>query len=97
MDRRRRLANMNVKRLIEGFGEAGDTEDSHVFSTFTSEEAQAAEVPSPVIDEYKLLEQIGEGGMGVVYMAEQTHPIHRKVALKIIKPGHELPPCRRSI
>jgi len=36
---------------------------------------------------YKLLQQIGEGGMGVVYMAEQTEPIARRVALKIIKPG----------
>jgi serine/threonine protein kinase len=35
----------------------------------------------------KLLQQIGEGGMGVVYMAEQEEPVHRKVALKIIKPG----------
>ena len=39
------------------------------------------------IDRYKLLEQIGEGGMGVVYMAEQTEPVRRKVALKIIKLG----------
>jgi serine/threonine protein kinase len=36
---------------------------------------------------YKLLEQIGEGGMGLVYVAEQQHPIKRRVALKIIKPG----------
>jgi serine/threonine protein kinase len=36
---------------------------------------------------YKLLEQIGEGGMGVVYMAEQEQPLRRKVALKVIKPG----------
>ena len=36
---------------------------------------------------YKLLEQIGEGGMGVVYVAEQSKPIRRRVALKIIKPG----------
>ncbi|MBM4094185.1 MAG: hypothetical protein FJ276_32980, partial [Planctomycetes bacterium] len=36
---------------------------------------------------YKLLQQIGEGGMGVVYMAEQTEPVQRRVALKIIKPG----------
>lgn len=39
------------------------------------------------IGPYKLLQQIGEGGMGVVYMAEQTKPIERRVALKIIKPG----------
>jgi len=40
-----------------------------------------------VIDRYKLLEKIGEGGMAVVYMAEQEHPIQRKMALKIIKLG----------
>lgn len=40
-----------------------------------------------VIGPYKLLQQIGEGGMGVVYMAEQTKPIARMVALKIIRPG----------
>ena len=40
-----------------------------------------------VIGRYKLLEEIGEGGFGVVYMAEQTEPVQRKVALKIIKPG----------
>jgi len=39
------------------------------------------------IGPYKLLQQIGEGGMGVVYMAEQLEPISRRVALKIIKPG----------
>src|SRR5438128_2284323 len=46
-----------------------------------------SEGPGTVIGPYKLLEQIGEGGMGVVYMAEQTRPVRRKVALKIIKPG----------
>jgi hypothetical protein len=40
-----------------------------------------------IIDRYKLLEQIGEGGMGVVYVAEQSEPVRRRVALKIIKPG----------
>ncbi len=45
------------------------------------------ERPGTVIGPYKLLQQIGEGGMGTVYMAEQSHPVQRKVALKIIKPG----------
>ena len=40
-----------------------------------------------VVGPYKLLQQIGEGGMGAVYMAEQTEPVRRRVALKIIKPG----------
>jgi serine/threonine protein kinase len=39
------------------------------------------------IGPYKLLQQIGEGGMGTVFLAEQTEPVQRKVALKIIKPG----------
>ena len=39
------------------------------------------------IGPYKLLQQIGEGGFGVVYMADQTEPVKRRVALKIIKPG----------
>ncbi len=46
-----------------------------------------AEAPGTVIGPYKLLEQIGEGGFGVVFMAEQTEPVRRKVALKILKPG----------
>jgi tetratricopeptide (TPR) repeat protein len=45
------------------------------------------ERPGTVIGRYKLLEQIGEGGFGVVFMAEQEEPVRRKVALKIIKPG----------
>jgi serine/threonine protein kinase/tetratricopeptide (TPR) repeat protein len=45
------------------------------------------ERPGTVIGPYKLLQQIGEGGMGTVYMAEQSKPVERRVALKIIKPG----------
>ena len=45
------------------------------------------EGPGTAIGPYKLLEPIGEGGMGVVYMAEQMQPLRRKVALKVIKPG----------
>ena len=44
-------------------------------------------IPGTVIGPYKLLLQIGEGGMGTVWMAEQTAPVQRKVALKVIKPG----------
>jgi serine/threonine protein kinase len=46
-----------------------------------------SEGPGSVIGRYKLLERIGEGGFAVVYMAEQTEPLRRQVALKIIKLG----------
>ena len=45
------------------------------------------EGPGTVIGRYKLLDQLGEGGFGVVYQAEQLEPVRRRVALKIIKPG----------
>ncbi len=45
------------------------------------------DLPGTVIGRYKLLQKIGEGGMGVVYMAEQREPVSRRVALKIIKLG----------
>ena len=45
------------------------------------------ETPGTRIDKYKLLQEIGHGGFGVVYMAEQLEPVRRQVALKIIKPG----------
>src|SRR5213594_1415791 len=49
------------------------------------------EQPGTVVGRYKLLQKIGEGGMGVVYMAEQREPVVRKVALKIIKLGMDTP------
>jgi serine/threonine protein kinase/tetratricopeptide (TPR) repeat protein len=53
----------------------------------TAEELPLAERPGTVIGHYRLLEQIGEGGFGIVFMAEQQEPIRRKVALKVLKPG----------
>src|SRR5438874_12304491 len=47
----------------------------------------ACERPGAVIGPYKLMEEIGEGGFGLVFVAEQMHPVRRRVALKVIKPG----------
>jgi serine/threonine protein kinase/tetratricopeptide (TPR) repeat protein len=55
--------------------------------TSTRVELSVTERPGTVIGPYKLLEQIAEGGMGVVYVAEQLEPVERRVALKILKPG----------
>ena len=50
-------------------------------------EALVTEKPGDKIGRYKLLQQLGEGGCGVVYMAEQEEPVRRRVALKVIKLG----------
>jgi serine/threonine protein kinase/tetratricopeptide (TPR) repeat protein len=47
----------------------------------------AGEGPGTFVGRYQLLRQVGEGGMGAVFLAEQTHPVQRQVALKVIKPG----------
>src|SRR6185503_11740788 len=47
----------------------------------------ASEHLGTVVGRYKLLERLGEGGFGVVFLAEQLTPVRRKVALKVIKPG----------
>jgi serine/threonine protein kinase len=49
--------------------------------------ASAEIVPGTVIGQYKIMEQIGEGGVGLVFVAAQLRPIQRLVALKVIKPG----------
>jgi serine/threonine protein kinase/tetratricopeptide (TPR) repeat protein len=56
-------------------------------ATPTATYPSSSEGPGTRIGPYKLLQQIGEGGFGIVYMAEQDKPVHRRVAFKIIKPG----------
>jgi len=74
--------------LLKAHNEAGDFLDAPIFEPdITLDDSPISEGPGTIIGRYKLLEKIGEGGMAVVYMAEQTEPIRRKVALKIIKLG----------
>jgi len=58
-----------------------------VLDRVTSSDASVLESPGSLIGPYKLVEQIGEGGFGVVFMAEQQQPVRRMVALKVLKPG----------
>src|SRR5438445_329773 len=75
-----------LTRLAERDAQAARLVNLHCFAGPTIDRA-VAERPGTVIGPYKLLQQIGEGGMGTVFMAEQTEPVKRKVALKIIKAG----------
>ena len=78
-----------VEALLDVYENAGDFLESPADApTAASASATApAEGPGTVIGPYKLLQPIGEGGMGTVYMAEQTQPVKRLVALKVIKAG----------
>ncbi|MHC4240793.1 MAG: protein kinase domain-containing protein, partial [Planctomycetota bacterium] len=78
----------SVEGLLKAHDESGDFLESPILeSRVTLDDSVLTENLGTVIGRYKLLEKIGEGGMAVVYMAEQQRPIHRKVALKIIKLG----------
>ena len=76
-----------IDSLICAHFKAGDflKGPAHDASTYLNEADSGEE--GMVIGPYKLLERIGEGGMGVVFMADQHAPVRRRVALKIIKPG----------
>src|SRR5262245_10478019 len=77
-----------VEELLAAYPRAeGFLEPPAPGTAATVEEAPVTERPGTAVGPYKLLQQIGEGGMGTVFMAEQTHPVHRKVALKVVKPG----------
>jgi serine/threonine protein kinase/tetratricopeptide (TPR) repeat protein len=79
-----------IEGLLAANGRAGEfmrRSAAAVAVGITASYEPLTEGPGTRVGPYKLLQQIGEGGMGVVYMAEQEQPVRRKVALKIIKPG----------
>jgi serine/threonine protein kinase/Tfp pilus assembly protein PilF len=77
-----------LETLLKAFHQAGDFLSAPAQAP-TIDQAPPAppEAPGTIIGPYKLLEPIGEGGMGTVFMAEQFQPVRRSVALKVIKPG----------
>ncbi len=74
-----------VESLLAAHEQAGGFMSTDVMSASTH--ARQVEKAGDRIGRYKLIEQIGEGGFGVVWMAEQAEPVRRRVALKIIKLG----------
>jgi serine/threonine protein kinase/tetratricopeptide (TPR) repeat protein len=76
-----------VRALLKAYEESASFLESPAAPLGVTVDEPIRERPGAVIGPYKLLQEIGEGGMGTVWMAEQTQPVQRKVALKIIKAG----------
>src|SRR5262249_22973071 len=76
-----------VEGLLRDCERAANFLDAPALALVPTLDELIEERPGTVIGPYKLLEQIGEGGFGIVFMAEQQQPVRRKVALKVIKPG----------
>src|SRR5215218_7351207 len=102
LDDRRRLTDeacagdaelrAQVESLLDAGGRAGSFLESPAPGLGLGDTAAQglrplSEGPGSTISRYKLLEQIGEGGMGVVFLAEQARPVRRQVALKVVKAG----------
>jgi serine/threonine protein kinase/Tfp pilus assembly protein PilF len=79
----------SVERMLAAHAGAGTFLESPAAALAATVDglSEIAEAPGTEIGPYKLLEQIGEGGFGVVFMADQQSPVRRRVALKIVKPG----------
>jgi serine/threonine protein kinase len=76
-----------VRALLKAYEGSASFLEAPPAALVGSLEEPLRERPGTVLGPYKLMEQIGEGGMGLVFVAEQQHPVRRKVAVKVIKPG----------
>jgi serine/threonine protein kinase len=76
-----------VEALLRAHASADDAPGPPEPRVHTVDYTPVAERPGTRVGPYRLLEQIGEGGFGLVFVAEQQEPVRRKVALKVIKPG----------
>jgi eukaryotic-like serine/threonine-protein kinase len=88
-----RLLRQRLEKLLATHDRAAagildrGAEGDFVLASLSPESQLTTEGPGALIGPYKLKEKIGEGGFGLVFVAEQQEPVRRKVALKIIKPG----------
>src|SRR5215204_3316274 len=74
-----------VESLLDASARAGDFLESPAAGLAVTVDHPPAEGPGTQIGPYKLIEPIGEGGFGIVFLAEQQRPVRRKVALKVLK------------
>jgi serine/threonine protein kinase/tetratricopeptide (TPR) repeat protein len=81
------LLRAEVEKLLRAEAELGSFHETLGFTLPATGEAPITERPGTHVGPYKLLEQIGEGGFGIVFLADQEKPVRRRVALKVLKPG----------
>src|SRR6476661_863059 len=77
----------SVKQLLAAHRDSASFLESPAQALGLAVDEPVGEGPGTVIGPYKLLEPIGEGGMGTVWMARQTEPVKRLVAVKLVRPG----------
>ena len=78
----KRMGDSTLRNLL-----AADVPTARISPPEAADASGLTEKPGDFIGRYKLLEKIGEGGFGAVWRAEQSEPIRREVALKVIKAG----------
>jgi serine/threonine protein kinase/WD40 repeat protein len=78
---------LELEQLVADHFRAGTFLENPAAQIADTLDEPSTERPGAIIGPYKLLEQIGEGGFGIVFLAEQSQPVRRKVALKILKAG----------
>jgi serine/threonine protein kinase len=76
-----------VEKLLRAQVDLGSFHEAPPTSLYATAASSLSEAPGAVVGPYKLLELLGEGGFGIVFLAEQQAPIRRQVALKVLKPG----------
>ena len=84
-------ADPNLRLRVEALLAGYEQERKPLSEPGPTIDQQIPDRPGSQIGPYKLLEKIAEGGMGTVFMAEQSEPVERRVALKIVKPDRETP------
>jgi serine/threonine protein kinase len=81
------VVRAEVEKLLRAQAAIGDFQETPRFGVSSTADLPIGEHSGSVIGPYQLVEQLGEGGFGTVFMAEQQAPLRRMVALKILKPG----------